>query len=102
MNDGGDGRGPHTPESKIKMSIARLGKKSSPKSPEGLERIRSYMKNRVVSEETKKKIGEASKGRIPYNKGKIKTRPLCLICNKSVKLMRNRYCSRKCARKGDR
>lgn len=51
----------HTPETKAKMAAAKLGKKMPPRSKEYCEKISQRMRNRVVSEETKRKISESKK-----------------------------------------
>lgn len=51
----------HSEESKKKMTLAKLGKKMPPRSKEYCEKISQRMKNRTVSEETKRKMSEAKK-----------------------------------------
>lgn len=49
----------HSEETKRKMVLAKLGKKMPPRSKEHCEKISQRMKNRIVSEETKRKISES-------------------------------------------
>jgi len=51
----------HSEEPKKKMALAKLGKKMPPRSKEYCEKISQRMKNRTVSEETKRKMSEAKK-----------------------------------------
>ena len=51
----------HSEESKRKMAAAKLGKKMPPRSNEHRLKISERMKNRIVSEETKRKISESKK-----------------------------------------
>lgn len=64
--DGGEGTSGMSDSTKNKISIAHAGKT---KSKEHIEKL----KNKVISEETRKKIGDASKGRLSPNKGKPMT-----------------------------
>lgn len=54
-------------ETRRKRSAALKGRKMS---PESIEKTRLASIGRIHSEETRKKIGEASKGREPWHKGK--------------------------------
>jgi group I intron endonuclease len=49
----------HSDESKKKMALAKIGRKMPPRSKEYCEKISQRMKNRTVSEETKRKISES-------------------------------------------
>lgn len=51
----------HSDESKKKMALSKLGKKMPPRSKEYCQKISERMKNRIVSEETKRKMSEARK-----------------------------------------
>jgi group I intron endonuclease len=61
----------HTQETKQKISKSKkLNPVHTVHTPEGIEKIRIAMKNRIVSEETREKMSKSMKGRIPPNKGK--------------------------------
>lgn len=62
----------HTQETKDKIRNSKLGKKRNPftRSPH--------------TEETRKRISEANKGKIPHNKGKERDKTPCLFCGKLV------------------
>jgi group I intron endonuclease len=53
----------HSEESKAKMAAAKNGKKMPPRTEEHCRKISERMKNRIVSEETKKKISLAKRKR---------------------------------------
>jgi hypothetical protein len=53
----------HSEEAKVKMSASRLGRKMPPRSEEYRRKLSERMKNRIVSEETKKKISLAKRKR---------------------------------------
>ncbi len=59
-NDGGGGTETHTEETRKKMSIERLGK---PRPNHVIEALKKSNKNRIISTETRIKIGMASLGR---------------------------------------
>jgi hypothetical protein len=74
LTDGGEGavgikRPERTLEHRMKLGIVHKGKKPPPLSIEAKERIAAAQRGRTHSDETKRKIGEASKGRIAWNKG---------------------------------
>lgn len=50
-------------ETRLKISLAQIGILRGPRSAEAIERHRSKMLGRIVSEETRRKISAASKGR---------------------------------------
>jgi group I intron endonuclease len=52
----------HTPESRAKMSASQTGLKR-PRSPEHCRKISEFLKGRFMSEETRRKIGKANKGK---------------------------------------
>lgn len=58
----------HTKETREKMSKSKRGKPGHPCSDYAKERARQANLGKVLSEETKKKISEATQGRVPYNK----------------------------------
>lgn len=58
----------HSEESKKKMSDAAKNRPGHRPSDDGLKRIRLANLGKEVSEETRRKIGEANKGDIPHNK----------------------------------
>lgn len=58
----------HSEAARKKISNAAKGRPGHKPSADGLERIRLANTSRVVSQETRKKISEANKGNIPYNK----------------------------------
>jgi hypothetical protein len=62
-------------ESLKKMSDAKLGKTWTDARRKALEQNGNPLKgrNRVLTDEWKKNIGEAGKGRVPWNKGKTKS-----------------------------
>lgn len=71
--DGGEGfQGPHRPETKRKMSLAKLGK---PKTPEHAANIAAGRKGWIPSEETRQRMREGQKGRkcSPGVRAKIST-----------------------------
>jgi group I intron endonuclease len=53
----------HSEETKAKMSASRFGRKMPPRSEEYRRKLSERMKNRIVSEETKKKISLAKRKR---------------------------------------
>jgi len=53
----------HSEAARAKMSASRLGKKMPPRSEEYRRKLSERMKNRIVSEETKKKISLAKRKR---------------------------------------
>lgn len=59
-----------TEESVKKMSMAKLGKKLGPHSEEHRRKISNSLKGHSVSDEARKKMSKASKGRPGYFKGK--------------------------------
>lgn len=60
----------HDESTKKKMSDNGKGKKMPPRTEEYKKMLSERMKNRVVSEETKRKLSESKKGNIPWNNGK--------------------------------
>jgi hypothetical protein len=76
MTDGGDGLSGHTPETRLKLSIAHRGRPGHPSTAETNRKIslanrgNKWNVGRACSEETKAKIGRANKGRPSPLKGK--------------------------------
>lgn len=59
-------------ETKEKISNSKKGKSNGPRDEITKQKISNTLKGKVFSEEHKRKISEACKGRIPWNKGKGK------------------------------
>lgn len=60
----------HTEKAKIKQSISAKGKKRKPFTNEHRQAMSEAQKGKTKSEETRKKIKDGNKNRIPWNKGK--------------------------------
>lgn len=62
--------------------------------------ITSYKKGHIVSLEIKKKLSEAHKGQVPWNKGKKAYSFICINCNKKFASSdkRRKYCCVACAK----
>jgi len=69
LDVGGRGRGRFSEETLRKMSLAKIGKKRKPYSKETCQRLSVVNKGKKMSEEAKRNMSKASKGRIPWNKG---------------------------------
>jgi group I intron endonuclease len=71
LTKGGTGGDVMSPETKRRMSEAMKMRKRGPYSEETRKKISEANKGRTVSEETRKKISEANKGKMAWNKGKL-------------------------------
>jgi len=87
-------------EHKNKISIKNRGRT---KTPEEIEKLRSSHLGKKLSEETKKRIGVSSRGRIPWNKTNSYIQ--CIFCKKvihrspsNIKKGKN-YCGKSCLAK---
>lgn len=79
---------PMTEEGKLHLSILNKGKKKSQPNTEFQRQNASKIhKNKIVSDETKRKQSMAHKGSIPWNKGKKATKP---SWNKGLKGIRRK------------
>jgi hypothetical protein len=60
----------HDEKTRKRMSENGKGKKMPPRTEKYKKMLSERMKNRVVSDETRKKMSQSKKGSVPWNKGK--------------------------------